>query len=145
MLKKKHLLVIDDETAVLEFVRLLLERADFTIDVEANSLSALERFDSDPDRYDAVITDNFMPDMSGFDLAKAIRELRPEVPIILISGFCPPAQSRELEPSLFFEYIKKPFTCSAIVAAVKRAIEQPESGEPPSRCEVPVENPCPEV
>ncbi len=54
---------------------------------KTNSIEALEKFKNNPDEYDLIITDQTMPNMTGRDLAKEIMFIRPDVPIILCTGF----------------------------------------------------------
>ena len=55
-----------------------------------SSAAALEAFRESPGRFDAVLSDEAMADMNGTDLAKALREIRPDIPIILMSGYVTP-------------------------------------------------------
>ena len=76
--------VIDDQAVIRESVEAALMRADHSVEAYADARAALEAVQRT--RFDLVITDQIMPEKNGLDLAAAIRELRPDVPIILLTG-----------------------------------------------------------
>lgn len=82
-----HVLVVDDEPAVGEFMQDLL--ADWGLDVTVydDSIAALAGFSADLDRYDLVILDQTMPRMTGFEVAQQLLKLRPHLPVILYTGY----------------------------------------------------------
>lgn len=82
----EHILVVDDEAALVTMMTDILSRQGYTVEGATSSLEALELFRSAPDRFDIVITDLTMPHLCGDQLARQINELRP-VPIILHTGF----------------------------------------------------------
>ncbi|MCF8036087.1 MAG: response regulator [Desulfobacteraceae bacterium] len=65
----------------------ILEGLGYRVTPAVSSLDALETFRSAPDQFDILITDMTIPDMTGENLAKAIKEIRPDVPVILCTGF----------------------------------------------------------
>ena len=84
---KGHILFIDDEEMLVEFGQIMLERLGYEVTVHTSSLKALATFQSDPHRFDVVITDQTMPGMTGIDLARRMLLVRPEMPIILCTGY----------------------------------------------------------
>lgn len=84
---KGRVLLVDDEETVALAMQFLLESLGYDVGVHTRSPDALEAFRSDPDRFDLVITDQTMPQMTGEDLIRALRRLRPELPVILCTGF----------------------------------------------------------
>ena len=87
MKTRERILLVDDEPQITHMVKRLLERSGFQVDDETNSMKALARFQCHPDDYDLVITDMKMPKMNGVMLSKAMLSIRPDVPIILCTGF----------------------------------------------------------
>jgi len=65
----------------------MLERLGYKVTTRTNSIEALAHFQNSPDQYDAVITDQTMPGMTGFDLARRMLQIRPDLPIILCTGY----------------------------------------------------------
>jgi PAS domain S-box-containing protein len=83
----ERVLFVDDEEALVEMGRELLEDLGYQVTATTSSTEALAAFRTDPSRFDLVITDQTMPDITGVELAKEILALRPELPIIMCTGF----------------------------------------------------------
>ena len=111
-------LVVDDDSLVLTSTSLLLEDLGHRVISAASGARALELFGSEPD-IDLVITDMAMPQMSGAQLANAIRLLRPSVPIILATGF-----AERLEGiAARLPRLSKPFTQLNLVEVIALAMK----------------------
>lgn len=82
-----RVLFVDDEESVAKLGELMLARPGYTPTVKTSSLEALDTFKAGPDGFDLVMTDMAMPKMSGATLAKEVRSVRPDVPIILCTGY----------------------------------------------------------
>ena len=80
-------LLVDDEVILVDVMRVMLERLGYTVVACQKSPEALETFRRESERFDLVVTDQTMPQLSGIQLAKEILQLRPDIPIILCSGF----------------------------------------------------------
>lgn len=83
----ERILLVDDEQQVLQTLQGILEQLGYRVTSFNGSLQALEAFNASPHEYDLVITDQTMPSMLGEDLAKKILDIRPDIPIILCSGY----------------------------------------------------------
>jgi PAS domain S-box-containing protein len=83
----ERILFVDDEEPLVYLGKQMLERLGYQVEGKSNSLDALEAFQSNPDDFDLVITDMTMPNMTGEVLAKEIVKIRPDMPIILSTGF----------------------------------------------------------
>ena len=81
------ILVVDDEESLLRLLKRVLERKGYTVVTMADSLQALERFTSDSEYFDLVITDQTMPSLTGCELAAEMLKVRPLIPIILCTGY----------------------------------------------------------
>ncbi len=84
---KERILFIDDEEILAETGKLMLERLGYQVTVLTNSIESLATFQNQPDQFDAVITDQTMPGMTGFDLAERMLNINPNMPIILCTGY----------------------------------------------------------
>src|SRR5207248_7099491 len=82
-----HILFVDDETALANLAQAMLTLLGYDIDVYTSSRAALAAFQAAPQRFDLVITDQTMPRMTGAALTLALRHIRPDIPIILCTGF----------------------------------------------------------
>jgi PAS domain S-box-containing protein len=82
----EQILVIDDEIPVLDMIQQHLRKMGYRVTTRADSREAMKTFRADAKHFDLVITDHTMPDLQGADLAEEIGAVRPEVPVILITG-----------------------------------------------------------
>ncbi|MGE3354751.1 MAG: PAS domain S-box protein, partial [Planctomycetota bacterium] len=111
----QRVLFVDDEPALAELGRRALERLGYRPEVFTDPRAALAAFERDPAAFQLVVTDQNMPELSGLDLAAAIRGRRPELPIVLSSGYVPPdVQSAATELGID-RFVGKP--CSSIELA----------------------------
>jgi CheY-like chemotaxis protein len=83
----ENILFIDDEESIVKVVKRILEHFGYQVKTKTNPAEALDLFRSGPDRFDLVITDMTMPQMTGQRLVKEILDIRPDMPIILCTGF----------------------------------------------------------
>lgn len=83
----ERILFVEDEDALAELGYQLLTRLGYDVVTRTSSVEAWEAFRDRPDRFDLVITDQTMPHMTGDVLARALRQMRPDLPIILCIGF----------------------------------------------------------
>jgi CheY-like chemotaxis protein len=84
---RERVLLVDDENDLVEIGRLMLERLGYSVATRTSSIEALELFKSDPNKFQLVITDMTMPNMTGDLLAQKLLELRPDLPVILCTGY----------------------------------------------------------
>ena len=83
----ERILFVDDEKSILYAGRNTLERLGYQVEVRQNPVEALELFRANPDQFDLVITDMTMPKMTGDRLVQKILKIRPDMPIIISTGF----------------------------------------------------------
>jgi CheY-like chemotaxis protein len=83
----ERILFVEDEDALAELGYQLLTRLGYDVVTRTSSVEAWEAFRYRPDRFDLVITDQTIPNMTGDVLARALRQMRPDLPIILCTGF----------------------------------------------------------
>ena len=83
----EHILLIDDEKILVEMVKKILERMGYSVETRTSSIEALALFSAQPNRYDLVITDMTMPNMTGEKLAEKLIQIRPDIPIIICTGY----------------------------------------------------------
>ncbi|HNP61188.1 MAG TPA: ATP-binding protein, partial [Nitrospirales bacterium] len=82
-----HVLMVDDEVSITEVLKEFLEHLGYTVTVRINPLEALEVFRMNPHQFDCLITDQTMPTLGGDLLSREILKIRPDMPIILCTGF----------------------------------------------------------
>jgi CheY-like chemotaxis protein len=116
----QHILIVDDEESVLKFLKQLLERLGYVVTAIANPLDALDQFE--PCRFDLVITDLRMPQMSGHAFGSRILELEPTTPVIMITGAANHLDISAAYARGFAEVVFKPWDLVAFTAAVAKAM-----------------------
>ena len=83
----EHILLVDDEDEILTLEKEVLEKLSYQISCHSSSVDALEAFRTAPDKFDLVITDMAMPNLSGDKLSEQLIKIRPDIPILLCTGF----------------------------------------------------------
>lgn len=121
--RRKSILVVDDELPILELIRLILEREGFQVIPKTSGEKALEAFCNNPDKYDLLITDMIMPGMTGYKLAFAVRTIRPDIPVIVCTGFSSETEiiSEELKIN---SILIKPFDKTVLSETVQNTINK---------------------
>jgi DNA-binding NtrC family response regulator len=106
----QQILYVDDEQALVQLGRGLLESLGYTPRAYRSAEQALAAFRDDPNAFSAAVTDLTMPGMSGFDLARALLELRPKLPILVMSGLVGPDERVRAEKLGIRELALKPLS-----------------------------------
>ncbi len=83
----ERILFIDDEAMLAELGKTMLGRLGYQVTAVTSSLEAIEIFRNQPDNFDLVITDHTMPEMTGTDMARLLLQMKPDLPVILLTGF----------------------------------------------------------
>ena len=115
-IKRATILLIEDDPQTNEVLRLMLEWLGHKVEGFTNAKEALETFDKDKTDYDIVITDMGMQEMSGRDVARRIKEMKPETSVIVITGWGTQLDPGELRKVGIDGIISKPFTKEALSA-----------------------------
>jgi len=118
--KGEHIFLIDDEPALLEIGKQMLEHLGYQVTVRTSSIEALGLFSSQPSRFHLVITDMTMPHMTGEKLAGEILRIRPGLPIILCTGFSEHVTEAKVKALGIREFLMKPLTLKDLAKAVRR-------------------------
>jgi len=84
---KLRILLVDDEESLVRLWREVLESMGFNVETRTSAMEAHELFASEPDRFDLIVTDYAMPGMTGLELSQSVLRIRPDIPIILCTGF----------------------------------------------------------
>ena len=116
--KGQRILIVDDEQSIAVFLKTLLEKHDYMASVFTDSNTALESYKVDPDYFDLVITDQTMPGQTGDVLARSMLEMRPELPIILCTGYSKSIDKRGAELAGIKAFMKKPLDPGEMVQTV---------------------------
>ena len=112
-------LFVDDEQAISDLSRRQLVNAGFRVAAFSASLTALEEFKRRPDAFSIVVTDNTMPKMSGLQFAQEVRSLRPDIPILLVSGLVDTFSPDVIQQKGIAALLRKPHSGAQLIAAVR--------------------------
>jgi PAS domain S-box-containing protein len=118
----ESVMIVDDERPLVRLAEETLAQLGYDPAGFESSVAALEAFRAEPQRYDVVLTDQTMPDLTGTDLARAIRQLRPEMPIVLMSGYKGPQLTALAQAAGVREILHKPLLSRDIAEALARVI-----------------------
>jgi CheY-like chemotaxis protein len=114
---------VDDEPALSKLYEEILNRIGYRVVARTSSLEALEAFQADPNGFDLVITDLYMPNMNGVDLARGLTEIRPDVPVILSTGFSEAVDGEKAQEAGIQEMLRKPLLASDLAQAIRRVLD----------------------
>ena len=115
-------LLAEDEAGVRALARRILERAGFRVLDARHGADAVRVWEQHADEIDIVVTDLVMPEMGGRALAERLRELRPGLPVLFMSGYADDDQTREGVSDVRVAFLAKPFTTATLVNAVRDAL-----------------------
>ncbi|WP_299977251.1 ATP-binding protein, partial [Desulfobacula sp.] len=117
------ILLVDDEDAIITMEKRVLERLGYQVTSRTGSLEALEAFRANPDKFDVVITDLAMPNMPGDKLSAELIKIRPDIPILLCSGFSE-TMSEEKAASLGIKgFILKPIVMKDLAQKIREVLD----------------------
>jgi len=118
-----RILFVDDEPSLTLMGKKILDRLGYQVQTANSPVEALEICRSKPKEFDLVITDLTMPDLTGVNLAKALLEIRPDLPIVLCTGFSDQVNEKTLQSIGIRGLLLKPLTIHELAHAVRMAIE----------------------
>lgn len=114
------ILCVDDEDVILDSFRKILVLDGYSVDTVTNGQEALKLIQSH--HYDFVFTDLKMPAMDGVEVTKAVKHLRPDIDVIIITGYASVETAVETMKYGAMDYVQKPFTDDELLAFVKKAV-----------------------
>ncbi len=117
-----RVLVVDDEPQLASITSRVLTRHGYRVDTYCDSEAALRAFEAAPQHYDAVITDQTMPGLSGDAFARAILELRPGLPIILCTGYSETIEAEAAARMGIARYLRKPVSAQELLRALEELL-----------------------
>ncbi len=117
-----RILFVDDEESIASIGKEMLTSLGYAVDVRFSSVDALYAFRANPNRFDLVITDMTMPNMTGVDLAQEMLKIRSEMPIILTTGFSELINEKKAKEMGIKKLIMKPVSLNNLAQAVKQLI-----------------------
>ncbi len=120
---KERVLIIDDDESIANLTRRRLEKLGYQTTIKTNSLDALELFLTKPDDFDIVITDQTMPYMTGEELVKKISKIRPDIPLIMCTGYSLKIDQKKATLIGINAFLMKPVEHRELAEAVREALD----------------------
>jgi len=123
-LGKETILFVDDEETIVRLGKELLSPLGYTVEVHTNSPEALNAFRQNPQRYDLVITDQTMPGLTGEALSRELLRIRPELPIILCTGFSHIMTAEKAKALGIQAYLMKPLAIRDLAPIIRHVLDK---------------------
>ncbi len=120
----EKVLVVDDEERSVSIMKVILERLGYNVTDMTSSLKALELFKEDPSRYDLLLTDLIMPQLTGDKLVSEVLKIRPDIPVIITSGFTDSVVNDIFNQTSKRVFIPKPFQPRELAKTVRQVLDE---------------------
>ncbi|MBN1849481.1 MAG: PAS domain S-box protein [Deltaproteobacteria bacterium] len=119
----EHILFVDDEEAVVQTAREMLEQFGYHVTVKTDSVDAFRTFKDDPGYFDLLLTDQTMPKLTGVNLAEEVMKIRSDMPIILSTGYSDLVNEEEINALGIRGYIMKPYAISELTRKIRSVLD----------------------
>ncbi len=116
----EHILLVDDEVDILDVYSGILRFRGYKVTTFSDSLEALAAYRDDPDQFDLVITDMTMPHMTGDKLGREILQLRPDMPVIIYTGFSSKMDEDKCAEEGFAGFLSKPVDTDVLLETIRK-------------------------
>lgn len=121
---REHILLIDDEEILVEVGKAILQRLGYKVTTRSNSIEALATFQDQPDSFDLIITDLTMPGMTGVDLSRRMLQIRPDIPVILCTGYSSLISEEKAKAMGIRGFAMKPFSKTEISHLIRKVLKR---------------------
>ncbi len=121
---RKTVLLVDDEVMLVSIIKEILEDKGYLIIDKTSGLEAKNTFNENPNIFDIVVCDLCMPDISGVDLVSEIKKKRPNLPIILCTGYEDKTVLSELNGTKIDHLMKKPFDIEDLAVQIRKLLDK---------------------
>jgi len=122
----EYLMLVDDEHDNIILIKEILTNNGYSVDVFYDGFQAWQAFQAQPEKYDLIITDMTMPLMTGAELARKIIEMRPELPVMLCTGYSDMINREKSLAMGIREYVQKPMTVGQLLKSVRQVLDKKE-------------------
>jgi signal transduction histidine kinase/CheY-like chemotaxis protein len=122
-LGNEHILYVDDEEILAEMGTIMFERLGYQVTMRTNSSEALKTFQDQPEAFDLVVTDQTMPGITGIDLARRMLQIRPELQIILCTGFSSLISEEKVKSYGIKGFALKPLAKKDIALLIRKILD----------------------
>jgi signal transduction histidine kinase/ActR/RegA family two-component response regulator len=119
----ERILLVDDEEQIVLLEQMMLERLGYQTTVRTSSPDALAAFRANPSKFDLVICDRGMPNMTGEQLARELILIKPEIPIIICTGFCDETDAHRARTIGIKGFLMKPVAAGDLATMVRKVLD----------------------
>ena len=126
----ERILAIDDEPSITDMIKQILERLGYQVTTQSDSTAALDHFRENPQAYDLVITDMTMPQLTGDRVAATMLEIRPELPIILCTGYTKQVTEAQIRQIGIRHLIYKPMAMNELARIIRQTLDNAPDADP---------------
>lgn len=119
----ERIIFVDDEEILTKMGSASLSRLGYKVTTFTESTKALETFKANPDQFDLIITDQTMPKLTGAEMAKTMLEIRPDLPIILCTGYSTIISKEESQAIGIREFVLKPISRKSITTLIRNIFD----------------------
>ncbi len=120
----ERILLIDDEEQIVAMERQMLENLGYQVTARTDSVEALKEFSKKPQNYDLVITDMTMPYMTGDELAQKLLDIKPDIPVILCTGFNEDITEEKALSMGIQKFVMKPVIKNDLATTIRNVLDQ---------------------
>ena len=122
--KKVRVLFVDDEEIIVNAATGILENYNYNVIATTDSNEAFEYFSKDPDKFHIVVTDLNMPVLTGMELVKKIKKIRPHIPVIVCSGSVEDINPLRTEEMGINSFIAKPYRGKELASMIEDILKK---------------------
>ncbi len=119
----ERILIVDDDKIIAELTKEVFDNLGYHVTACTSSIETLNIFQKQPKDFDILITDMTMPEMTGTELTKQIHAIRPDMPIILCTGFSEQINEKKAQAMGIKKYLMKPVAINNFARAVRKALD----------------------
>jgi CheY-like chemotaxis protein len=116
----ERILLVDDEEVLVDLGERMLSQLGYQVSTRTSSREALDLFSTHPEAFDLLITDYTMPQMTGIDLAREVLKIRPDIPIVLCTGYSDRVTEQKAKQTGIREFILKPLKWQNLAQVVRK-------------------------
>ena len=120
--RAERIVLVDDDHSMRRTTQLILEELGYEVEAYSNALDALETMARDRRPIALLVTDYDMPGLTGFEFAKVVRAERPEVPILLSSGWDEDSIETQINPNVKIPFLHKPYTLKGLAHKIREIL-----------------------
>jgi len=125
----EHILLVDDEEPILKMEKQMLEKLGYHVTSRTSSVEALEAFRTSSDKFDLVITDMTMPNMTGEQLVSELKHIRNEIPVILCTGFSKKLSKEKAKALGIDSFLMKPILKNELSQKIRSLLDKKKGGK----------------